>query len=200
MDEYKSVKKLLSKQKIEKHNNHNILTSIISKTLISGIILLSCLCLVKINPSFKSWINKNVYQVNFSFAEVNEIYKKYFGNIFPLDNLTTEVSPVFNEQLVYSNKESYKEGVKLTVKNNYLVPVIESGIIVFMGNKDNYGKTIIVQQINGIDLWYVGVENTNLKMYDYIEKGSLLGESISNEIYLYYQKEGEFVDYQEYLG
>jgi len=80
-----------------------------------------------------------------------------------------------------------------------LVPVIESGIVVFMGNKDNYGNVIIVQQVNGIDIWYVGVENSNIKMYDYIEKGSLLGEAINNEIYLYYQKGGEFLDYKEYL-
>ena len=38
-----------------------------------------------------------------------------------------------------------------------------------------------------------------LKIYDYIEKGSLLGETISNEMYLFYQKSGEFLDYQEYL-
>ena len=68
-----------------------------------------------------------------------------------------------------------------------------------MGNKDNYGKTIIVQQVNGIDLWYVGVENSNLKIYDYIEKGSLLGETISNEMYLFFSKSGEFLNYQDYL-
>ena len=68
-----------------------------------------------------------------------------------------------------------------------------------MGNKDNYGKTIIVQQVNGIDLWYVGVENSNLKIYDYIEKGNLLGETISNEMYLFFSKSGEFLNYQDYL-
>ena len=69
-----------------------------------------------------------------------------------------------------------------------------------MGNKDNYGYTIIIEQVNGIDLLYVGVKNTNYKLYEYVEKGSLLGEASSNEIYLYYQKDGEFIDYQEYLG
>ena len=36
-------------------------------------------------------------------------------------------------------------------------------------------------------------------MYDYIEKGSLIGESLDNTIYLAFQKEGNFVSYKDYL-
>lgn len=200
MDEYKSVQKYLNKTKKQEPKKNPFLNTVLNHVLLSGILLLVCLCIIKINPSFKEWINKQVYQTNFSFAKINETYEKYFGSILPLPDITSEATqPVFDEKLVYKNKESYKEGVKLTVSQNYLVPVLESGIIVFIGNKDNYGKTIIIQQVNGIDLWYVGVENSNLKIYDYIEKGSLLGETISNEMYLFYQKAGEFLDYQEYL-
>lgn len=200
MDEYKSVQKYLNKKKNQHEPKKIIFNSVITHILLSGILLLSCLCVIKINPSFKEWINKNVYQTNFSFAKINDTYEKYFGSVLPLTNINLEkTQSVFDEKLVYSNKESYKEGVKLTVSQNYLVPVLESGIIVFVGNKDNYGNTIIIQQVDGIDLWYVGVENTDLKIYDYIEKGSLLGETISNEMYLFYQKAGEFLDYKEYL-
>ena len=200
MDEYKSVQKYLNKTKNQHEPKKIIFNSVITHILLSGILLLSCLCVIKINPSFKEWINKNVYQTNFSFAKINDTYEKYFGSVLPLTNINLEkTQSVFDEKLVYSNKESYKEGVKLTVSQNYLVPVLESGIIVFVGNKDNYGNTIIIQQVDGIDLWYVGVENTDLKIYDYIEKGSLLGETISNEMYLFYQKAGEFLDYKEYL-
>ena len=44
-----------------------------------------------------------------------------------------------------------------------------------------------------------GVNTNNLKLYDYVEKGSILGESSTDTIYLYYQKDGKFVDYKEYL-
>ena len=33
----------------------------------------------------------------------------------------------------------------------------------------------------------------------YVEEGSLLGESVSDYIYLVFQKEGKFLDYKEYL-
>lgn len=193
MDEYKSLQKYLKKPK--KH----LYIPLVNHILISGLILLISLCCVKTNPDIKKWIDKNVFHTNFSFAKINKTYEKYFGNIFPLSAINSKTKPVFQEKLVYKAKEAYKEGVKLTVDTNYLVPVIESGIVVFIGNKDNYGNTIIIQQVNGIDLWYVGVQNTNIKIYDYIEKGDLLGEAIANEIYLYYQKSGEFLDYKEYL-
>ena len=200
MDEYKSVQKYLNKMKKKESKCHPFLNSMLTHILLSGILLLICLCVIKVDPTFKEWVNKNVYHTNFSFAKINQTYEKYFGSIFPLPSIDLEnTKPVFTEKLVYEAKEDYKEGVKLKVSPNYLVPVLESGIIVFIGNKDNYGKTIIVQQVNGIDLWYVGVENSNLKIYDYIEKGSLLGEAISNEMYLFYQKSGEFLDYKEYL-
>ena len=197
MEEYKSVQKYLEKNKQTTLKNKSTF-SILNKILLSGIILLIVLCTTKVNNNFKNWIQKNVYQTNFSFASLNKTYEKYFGSVFPIPEIDT-TTPVFNEQLTYSKEEAYKEGVKLTVTDNYLVPVIESGIVVFMGNKDNYGNVIIVQQVNGIDVWYVGVENSNIKIYDYIEKGSLLGEATNNEIYLYYQKGGEFLNYKEYL-
>lgn len=199
MEEYKSINKYLTKTKQQKKKNNKILIGTLNRILISGIILLVSLCFIKVNSDFKNWVNKNVYSTNFSFAKINKTYEKYFGTIFP--NLSSsETTPVFNEELVYEKKEAYRDGVKLTVSNNYLVPILESGIVVFIGTKDNYGETIIIQQVNGIDLWYVGVKNSNVKIYDYVEKGSLLGEAISNEIYLYYQKSGEFLNYKDYLG
>ncbi len=197
MEEYKSVQKYLKRNKQDIKTKSNFIYTTLSHILLSGILLLTILCIMKTNTTFKDWVKKNVYQTNISFAKINKTYEKYFGSIFPKLDFTT--ATVFNEQLTYSKKEDYREGVKLTVTSNYLVPIIESGIVVFIGNKDNYGNVIIIQQVNGIDVWYVGVENSNIKIYDYVEKGSLLGEAISNEIYLYYQKEGKFLDYKKYL-
>jgi len=197
MDEYRSVKKYLSKQETKSVKKTSF--SSVNKLLLSILLLLTCLCLTKVNTEFKDWINKNVYQTNFSFAKINKLYEKYFGNIYPLEGLAVTTEPVFNEELIYSEKEDYKEGVKLVVGSNYLVPVLESGIVVFIGEKENYGNVIIIQQVDGTDIWYVGIDNSNIEIYDYVEKGNLLGESISNEIYLYYQKQGEFIDYKDYI-
>jgi stage IV sporulation protein FA len=154
-------------------------------------------------PNTKHLLEENIYNKNISFARINQVYEKLFGKIYPIEkiekNTSVNIEPVFSEKLSYLNKEDYKEGVKLTVTDNYLVPILESGIVVYMGDKDNYGYTIIIEQVNGIDLWYVGVKNCSLKLYEYVEKGNMLGE-VEKELYLFGQKDGKFVSPKEYLG
>ena len=80
-----------------------------------------------------------------------------------------------------------------------MVPTIESGIVVFIGEKEKIGKTIIIEQVNGIDTFYSNINFNNLKLYDYVEKGELLGEVKNNELYLTFQKDGKYLDYKKYV-
>ena len=61
------------------------------------------------------------------------------------------------------------------------------------------GNTIIVQQSDGIDTWYGNLSNINLKLYDYIEDNSIIGEAKNNELYLMFQKDGVDVGYKDVL-
>ena len=67
---------------------------------------------------------------------------------------------------VYKDASIYKKGVKLNVDDNYLVPIIESGIVVFIGNKDDYGKTVIIEQVDGVNVWYGNIDNINVSFSD----------------------------------
>lgn len=200
MEEYKLANKYLNKNRISKHS---YLISLINRSLISLLLLITCLCFIKIDSKNKALLEENIYNKNLSFAKINSLYEKLFGRIYPIEkiekNTSVSIEPVFNEKLSYLNKEDYKEGIKLSVTDNYLVPILESGIVVYMGDKDNYGYTIIIEQVNGIDLWYVGVKNSNVKLYEYVEKGSLLGEA-DKELYLFGQMNGKFISSKEYLG
>lgn len=183
-----------------KKNNKvtNVLCRFITKVLICLIIFISLLITLKLKPELKEDIYNVVYEKNFSFAYVNNLYKKYFGSVLPFDNIVP-TEEVFDEKLVYEEVSLYKNGALLKVSNNYLVPILESGIVVFIGEKEDYGNTIIVQQVNGIDVWYGNIASSNIKIYDYVEKGTLLGEVNNNNLYLIFQKEGEFLDYKEHL-
>ena len=142
-----------------------------------------------------------MYETNFSFASINKAYKKIFGSPIPFSEFVKEpVQPTFKEQLVYQEKEPYQDGVKLLVEEHYLVPVKNSGLVVFIGEKEGYGKTVIIQQMDGIDLWYGGLEEINVKLYDYVEEGSLLGETTEENLYLVFKKEGNTLNYEEYLS
>ena len=112
---------------------------------------------------------------------------------------TPTLKPVFNEKIIYSQKNMYKDGVSLTVEKNYMVPSIESGIVVYIGEKEDYGYTVIVEQVNGIDVFYSNINPIDIKIYDYVEKGSLQGETKNNNLYLVFQKNGEYLDYKKYI-
>ena len=164
------------------------------KLLISVVIILVVLILIKSNSSFKTLLYKEVYSTNLSFGPLTDIYNKYIGD---LEIFNAAIEPVFNEEFIYNKKEPYLDGVKLKLENN-LVYVNKSGVVVYIGEKEGYGNTIIIQRIDGIDEWYGGIINTELKLYDYIEEGSLLGE-IEDSLYLVYKKDGKVLNYEEYI-
>ena len=80
-----------------------------------------------------------------------------------------------------------------------MVPLLNSGVVIFLGEKEDYGNTLIVQQENGIDVWYSNINFSNISMYEYLEKGRYIGEANGDIIYLLFQKDGKFLDYKEYI-
>lgn len=200
MDEYKSLNKYLNKNKeVSKTEFSNFVNSFISKTLISCILFITFLIANKINTNFKSIIYDNVYNKSFSFAIINNWYKEKFGDVFPFESLLQNTQPVFSEKLVYESANLYKDGASLKVTTNYLVPILENGIVIYMGEKEGYGNTIIIQQENGIDVWYSNINVSNIEMYDYVSKGSFIGEVNGDTFYLLFQEDGEFLDYKKYI-
>ena len=89
--------------------------------------------------------------------------------------------------------------MKLTVDENYMVPVLESGIVIFLGEKEGYGNTVVIEQVDGVDVYYSNISTDNVKLYDYVEKGTLLGEAENKKLYLVFQKDGTFLNYKDYI-
>lgn len=180
--------------------NNNFWFKQISKICLSTILALSTLIVLKMNPNLKKSFYSNVYEKNISFATINSLYEKYAGSSLPFSDLISEpTSTVFNESLEYSDAHKYLDGVKLIVEESYLVPSLGKGLVVFIGEKENYGNTVIIQQSDGIDVWYSNLESITVSMYDYIDQGKLLGEVDTKELYLVFKKDGEVLDYKEYI-
>jgi stage IV sporulation protein FA len=188
-----------NKNKIKKENKHefNYLKSLLYKTMISILLFLIFLIGIKKIEGFDDFIYKNIYVNNISFAKINSWYEKYFGNILPIKQV--DEIQVFNEHIDYISFENYLDGVKLKVKDNYIVPILDDGIVVYIGNKKNYGRTIIIQRRDGLETWYSNVEIGNIELYDYVKKGDYIGEAIENNLILVFQKEGKIEDYKKYI-
>lgn len=195
----KEISKYLNKKNNNKTSlKKSFLVSFLNKILVCFILVITCLIIMKNNDDFKKFVKKDVFHDNISFAYLNNLYNKYFGKVLPSYKIE-DVTPVFNEKLEYKNINKYYDGYKLEVNNSYLVPIIESGIVVYSGNMDKYGNTIIIEGIDGVDIWYGNINNINVKLYDYVNKGDFLGEVIDNNLYLVLEKNKEYLKFEDYI-
>ena len=194
------INKKNNKSSKDKKKNNNRLLSFTNKLLVLIVLFLINLIVMKSNSEYKEFIYDKIYNNNFSFAKVKNFYNKYLGGVETLEGLVNNTKSVFNETLTYTNKSIYYDGVKLEVADNYLVPIINDGVVVFIGEKENYGNVIIIQGLDGVDIWYGNMSNTSVKLYDYVEKGNLLGEVNGNYLYLVYSSDDKILNYEEYLG
>lgn len=194
MDELERIRNKHSKKKKDSNKSINL-----TKFLLVIILTLITLIAIKKDIKFKELFYKYIYEDSINFAKINEYYEKIFGSYIPFEDTTNKATSVFNEKLTYISSNKYLDGVKLTVENNYLVPVLQSGLVVYIGEKEGYGNTVIVQGIDGIDIWYGNVTNISISLYDYIDKKSLLGTTKDDVLYLVYKKDGEILNYEEYL-
>ena len=172
--------------------------NLISRVLITVIFVLGSIIFTNISEDNKALYQKYVLEDSLEFTKINELYQSVFGDvdIAKKDN-NTDSEVVFGD-VSYTNIEPFKNGVKLTVGMNEAISVITSGIVVFIREKDDLGNTVIIQGNDGVDIWYSNITDTDISVYDYIEAGSILGSSNSEDIYLTINKDGEFINYEEY--
>ena len=177
--------------------NLKYVKGLISRSLIAIIFVLGSIIFTNISEENKALYQKYVLEDSLEFTKINELYQSVFGKVDMTKNDDDATEVVF-EDISYTNIEPFKNGVKLTVGMNEVVNVITSGIVVFIGDKDDLGNTIIIQGNDGVDIWYSNITDSDIKVYDYVESGNILGTSNSDDIYITICKDGEFMNYEEY--
>ena len=194
MDNYEKYKKAYYK----KHHLVKRKYNFVNKLLVLGILFVGVLITVKVNPTAANWVKTHVYMDNFSFAQIENWYNKYIGGIFSSND--DEVTQVFSGTIPYTSLEPYYDGVRLKVSSGSVVESLLSGIIVSIGETEHYGNTIVVEQVDGVSVWYGNVDVSDVKLYDYVEKGQILGMSRSEDLYLVLMKDGAYLNYQDYVA
>lgn len=154
---------------------------LLSKLLVSIIVLLVLLVFIKVNPKYKDILLNDSISFNY--------FNKIFSEIMNVKQTVT------NNHQTYKKVFKYQNGYKLLLNDNF-VEAVQNGIVVFIGDRDEFNNCLIVQGFDGIDLWYCNIEEYNAKIYDYINIGTIIGKT--NEAILIGKKEGKFVDI-EYL-
>ncbi len=161
-------------KKGSKIKKNNIIKIFLGKLFTIIIFSMIVIIVSNSNESFRNFLINDVLNSTMDFSKVNNT----------LDNISgvfkeTEEKQVYNEIV---EKEVYKDGYKYNVKKEQEIIQKESGIVTFIGEKEGYNNTIIIQQSNGYYAWYGNVKE-KVKLYDYVEQGEILGTSKDNFYY-----------------
>ncbi len=191
MKDSKYYKKKLKKQ----GKDDERLSILFSKLLLAVIFVLGSLVLTNFSSSLKDKYVKEVLEKNIDISYINKFYNKYIGR-----------GKKEEEEVLVANLDSSKEyekvgeSVKFTMEAEEPITTLEGGIIVFIGDKDDLGNTVIVQGNNGVDIWYSNILMTDYSLYDYISKGDKLGVSMSDNYLVTIKKDDKTLEYEEYIS
>ena len=195
------IENYLNHKKISKFNPkvQKYLSNLLSKFLLSIIFLMVSIILIKSNSNIKTFYQEDILTKQINFTKFNDFYTKYFGNILPdytVPSVPTQMAS--NTEFDYNNGTPYLNGTKLETTEDYPVPIITSGIIVFLGEKDSLGPTCIIQGVDGVDIWYSHIDTSSLNLYDYVTEGKILAPTESNYFYLTIDSNGTYLTYDTY--
>ncbi len=172
------------------------ISNFITKVLVSIILFLISLIYIKTSDKNLLLYKEYVFTESLPFTKIKNWYEDLFGEVAP--QVEVKEKTVFSGALVYKQIEDYQDGEKLVVNSNSLVSNLNGGIVVYIGEKEGYGNTVIVQGNDGADIWYGNIQNVAVKLYDYIEKDTPIGEVNGENLYLVIKKDNNFIKYEEY--
>ena len=179
--------------KNNKSNKNNLFKNLLNKLFTVIIFSMIIIIISNHSPKFKSFIIDKVLNSTMDFSVLNKAINKT-TNVFKETKKeleeTQQVSKVLTEPI------KYKDGVKYLIGENEKVLLKDSGIVTFIGKKEGYNNTIIIQQSNGYYAWYGNIEKPSIKLYDYIEKGTQIGTA-SDEYYYVLLKDDKPVTINE---
>ncbi|MCF6138092.1 M23 family metallopeptidase [Pseudalkalibacillus berkeleyi] len=169
------------------------------------------------NPSaplgnIQGYVN-NAFEEEFQFASVANWYENRFGKpltLFPTDSKNKTADSIgkasnyalpANAKVLQSFKDNGK-GVLLETGSNTDVSSIKEGFIIFIGEKEQLGKTVVVQHFDGSESWYGKLNKISeeIKLYNYIDAGADLGKVTKEEksdtglFYFAIKDNGGFID------
>ncbi|MCU9614006.1 M23 family metallopeptidase [Caldibacillus lycopersici] len=202
----------------DKENNNETIHPLFRKEIfIFKLLAAACLVLVVAiifqNPSQKldsfRVAVKQVMEKDFQFATVSNWYEDTFGKPLallpeqPKENTEEKVQKEFAmpaNAKILEDFDSNKEGITIQTTKDAIVDAIQEGTVTFAGEKEGYGKTVIVQHPDSSETWYGELSEISVDLYDQVKIGDPLGkvsqaeDTVSGEFYFAIRKDEKFID------
>lgn len=148
----------------------------------------------------------------FQFAAVSEWYEGKFGKplaFLPLSGSDKKESWDTDQEYalpasgrILENFEKNGQGIMIETEKGNPVETMNEGLVVFASVKEGIGKTVIIQHADKSESWYGNLDNISVNLYEYIEKGTVVGtasetqgeDKTKGEFYFAIKKDEQFVD------
>lgn len=194
--------KRLKKEKKDDDNKSTLskfLFTILIKSLIVVLLFLSSMIFIRQNDKNKKIFKEKVYNNSLSFAKIYNLYSKYLGDALPFkDTIKDDTKKVSNEKITYSSIKKEGDDYLLAIPSNYILQSIKSGIVIEVKKDDKYKNIVKIQDKSGVNITYKNLSEVEVKLYDYVEKGEILG-STSDKLYINFEKDDKYLSYEKYL-
>jgi len=144
----------------------------------------------------------------FQFAAVSSWYEKAFGkplSILPLDDkkqgetITSDYAVPASGHVLQSFKKT-GHGIIVETGSKSVVEAMSEGFVSFIGQKQGFGKTVVIQHADGTEAWYGNLDKVDVNLYDFVDKKKKVGSVSSLDdgkkgTYSFAIKKGEkFID------
>lgn len=198
-DLYEKKIKKDKKENVDGNTLSRFLFRVFIKSLLVVILFLGALIYIRQGEENKANFKKVVYNNSLSFAKIYNLYSKYLGDALPFKNsIKDDTKVVSTEKITYSDIKKENNGYMLTVSKDFTLSALKSGIVVEKKSNEKYGNLIKIQDKEGLEITYGCIDDLEVSLYDYVEKGELLGRT-SGKLYLIFEKDGTYLSYEEYL-
>ncbi|MFZ4450542.1 peptidoglycan DD-metalloendopeptidase family protein [Salibacterium aidingense] len=153
------------------------------------------------------------FQEEFPFAMATAWYEERFGSplaFLPFENDLEERPPqeTVNQEtepvavpVSGTVAESFSEngkGIVLETGNNSEIEAVNGGVVVHTGPHEEWDLAVAVQHYDGGEAWYGMLDNVDVKLYDHVSSGTVLGrvntEEESGRYSLAIKEDEEYID------
>jgi stage IV sporulation protein FA len=155
---------------------------------------------------------KHTMEQEFQFAAVSDWYEEQFGKplaLLPAKNTGEPDDQKVLEETEYALPASGKiledfsdngQRIMIETGKGAGVEAMDEGLVHFVGIKDGFGKTVIVQHADKSETWYGNLDGIDVNLYEYISKGTKVGTAMDSSdgtkgsFYFAIKKGDDFID------
>ncbi|MCA0969940.1 M23 family metallopeptidase [Halobacillus litoralis] len=145
----------------------------------------------------EQWVTSQM-QEDFPFAKVSAWYSDRFGD--PLEVISQNEDPAPSQAAlpvsgsVTTPFEANGKGIRMAVEAGSPVQAVKSGTVVFVGNVEETGKTVVVQHEDGSKSTYGFLTEVQVHLYENIPAQTVLGDAQASEVFFGIEKNDQYID------